>query len=298
MEYTVQPGEEGRRLAAVLRGSMGVSATRVKSARWHGRITLNGEDARTDERVRAGDRIEIQWNEEAPAYVPKPFPIFLKVPWEDENYLVVAKPAGMASQSSANHPDDSLENALYAREGCPEGFVYRPVNRLDKGTGGLMLIARNAHAQHLAQQALHTPDFCRMYLALTDGVPEKREGRIDLPIGKEEAASVRRVVTPEGKPAVTHYRVLREDGEGALVLLRLETGRTHQIRVHLSAMGCPVRGDFLYGREREEEYPGCFALHSAGLSLRHPLSGERLRLADLPPWAGDIPPDVLFVDFD
>ena len=231
-------------------------------------------------------------------YQLKPFELPLEIPYTDEYLTAVVKPAGIASQSSRNHPDDSLENALYAYFGCPADYVYRPVNRLDKGTGGLMLVARTPHAQHLLQKQLHTVAFRRRYLAWTDGMPEEESGILDYPIGKAEGATVRRIVCPEGKPSRTRYRVLRSQGDGALVLLELETGRTHQIRVHLSHIGCPVRGDFLYGEERPEEFPGCFALHSAMLETVHPLTGETIRLTSLPEWAKDIDPSVLFMDFN
>ena len=211
--------------------------------------------------------------------------------------MAVVKPAGTASQSSRNHPDDSLENGVYSFLGCPENYIYRPVNRLDKGTGGLMLIARTPHTQHLLQKELHTPAFRRRYLAWTEGRPAKTEGVLDLPIAKAPGATVRRVISLEGKPSRTRYRMLREQGSGALILLELETGRTHQIRVHLSHIGCPVRGDFLYGTELPEEFPGCFALHSAMLEARHPLTGEMIRLTSLPDWAEGIDPSVLFMDF-
>ena len=161
-----------------------------------------------------------------------------------------------------------------------------------------MAIARTPHAQHLLQRGLHTPDFRRRYLAWTDGKPAEAEGVLDYPIAKSPGATVRRMVSPEGKPSRTHYRVLREQGDGALILLELETGRTHQIRVHLSHIGCPVKGDFLYGTEEPEAFPGCFALHSAMLEVRHPATGEMIRLASLPGWAEDIDPSVLFMDFD
>jgi len=298
LEYKVKPEEDGRRVRDILRRSAGVSYTALKSAKWNGRIRLNGETARADERVKAGDLVEISWAEDAPAYELKPFHLPIEIPYLDEYLAAVVKPAGVASQSSRNHPDDSLENALYAYFGCPENYVYRPVNRLDKGTGGLMIIARTPHAQHLLQKELHTPAFRRRYLALTDGVPEKPAGVLDYPIAKAVGATVRRVVAPDGKPSRTRYRVLREQDGGALVLLELETGRTHQIRVHLSHIGCPVRGDFLYGTELPEMFPGCFALHSALLEARHPATGEMIRLTSLPCWAEETDPSVLFMDFD
>ena len=297
MEYTVRPEETGQKIRVILRRSMGVSYTAVKSARWNGRIFLNGDAARADAQVSAGDRVRIEWAEDTPVYALKPFEMPVAVPYEDEHLMIVVKPAGIASQSSRNHPDDSLENAMFARAGCPEHFIYRPVNRLDKGTGGLMVIARTPHAQHLLQQELHTPAFRRRYLAWTDGRPASDEGILNFPIAKAPGATVRRMVSPEGKPSLTRYRVLREQGDGALVLLELETGRTHQIRVHLSHIGCPVRGDFLYGTERPEAFPGCFALHSAMIELAHPLTGEVIRVTDLPAWAEGIGSNVLLMDF-
>jgi len=296
VEYTVRPEEEGRKIRDILRGSMGVSYTAMKSAKWNGRIFLNGEVVRADTKVSAGDKVEIEWAEDVPVYTLKPFEMPIEVPWEDEHLTVAVKPAGIASQSSRNHPDDSLENAVFAREGCPENFIFRPVNRLDKGTGGLMIIARTPHAQHLLQKQLHTPSFRRRYLAWTDGKPENDEGVLDYPIAKAPGATVRRMVSPEGKPSRTRYRVLREEGDGALVLLELETGRTHQIRVHLSHIGCPVRGDFLYGTERPEEFPGCFALHSAMIEVIHPVTNEIIRVCNVPEWAKGTDSSVLLMD--
>ena len=298
MEYRVGPESAGRRVREILRQEMGVSYTALKSAKWNGRIRVNGEEARADARVSPGDTVSIEWAEDEPVYALKPFPMELEIPWQDGHLMVIVKPAGIASQSSRNHPDDSLENAVFAHLGCPERFVYRPVNRLDKGTGGLMVVARTPHAQHLLQRQLHTACFRRRYLAWTENLPPREAGVLDFPIGKAPGTSVRRIVTPEGKPSRTMYRVLRRQGGGALILLELETGRTHQIRVHLSHIGCPVRGDFLYGTERPEEFPGCFALHSAALMLTHPVTGQEIRLASLPDWAEDMDPSVLFMDWN
>ena len=284
LTWIVRPEEEGRRLREVLLSSLGLSHSALKSAKWNGEILLSGVSTPVDVRVRAGERIEVRLPDNAPVYTPRPCPMELRIPFADDWLLVVDKPPGLASQSSRNQPDDSLENALYSRLGCPEGFIYRPVNRLDRGTGGLMAVALDGHTQHLMQQTLHSDLFIREYLALTEGIPDPREGILDAPIAKEEAASIRRIVTPEGKPARTHYRVEEIRGDRALVRLRLETGRTHQIRVHLASIGCPVCGDFLYGRELPQEFPRHFALHSAYLRFRHPYTGETVELTSAPAW--------------
>ena len=288
MNYSVTPEEDGWRVREILRRSLRVSYTAMKSAKWNGRILLNGDPVFVDVRVKPGDTVTVDWAEEKPLYEIRPYRLELDIPYIDDDLMIVDKPAPLASQSSRGHPDDSLENAVYAYFGCPENYVYRPVNRLDRGTSGLMVIARNPHSQDLLQRQLHRNDFRRRYLALTEGVPDPPEGVLDFPIAKVPSASVKREVNPLGKPCLTRYRVCGQDpsrnSARALVELELETGRTHQIRVHLSHIGCPVVGDFLYGTE-DQAFPGRFALHSAYLDLIHPISGELISLASIPDWA-------------
>lgn len=283
--YTVTVEDEGKRLREILRGRMQISYTAMKSAKWNGEIRVNGARSTVDVRVRPGDRIEVLMPERQPVFIPEAFEIPLEIPYEDEWMMIVDKPAPLASQSSRSRPGNSLENAVYSYLGRPEGFIYRPVNRLDKGTSGLMVIAKDGHSQDLLQRELHTADFRREYVAMTAGIPEPEEGVIDLPIGKADGATVRREIRQDGKPARTHYRVTEKRPDGrAMVRLRLETGRTHQIRVHLAAIGCPVCGDFLYGTEMPEEFPGRFALHSAYVRVRHPMTGAFIEMESAPKW--------------
>ena len=270
--------------ALVRRAAMGglkLSSGQFKRAKFHGQILLDGIAVRADAHVRAGQELCILVPEVENTQ-PEPVSIPFEILYEDEYFWMVDKPAPLPTASSCHQDGPTLENAVYARMGCPETFVYRPVNRLDKGTSGLMLVARTAHAQHLLQQMLHGDAFIREYLAVVEGSLPESEGVIDLPIGKAEGKTVRREVRPDGKPARTFYRVIRQ-GSRSLVRLRLDTGRTHQIRVHMQAMGCPVAGDFLYGTELDE-LPGRFALHSAYLKVRHPITGEWIeRESALPP---------------
>ncbi|MBQ8555917.1 MAG: RluA family pseudouridine synthase [Clostridia bacterium] len=277
MEHRVTAAEAGRRVKDILRGVMGVSYSAMKSAKWDGRITVDGTPVAVDTVLREGQTVAMRWKDITPAYAVKPYPLGLNIPYADEHLLIIDKPAPLASQSSANHPDDALENALFAHFGCPEDFVYRPVNRLDKGTSGLMVVARTPHSQHRLQSLLHTDGFNRVYLAVVEGHLPQHQGVINAPIGKEDAASIRRIITGSGKPSVTHYEVLEETATRSLVRLQLKTGRTHQIRVHMRHMGCPVCGDFLYGSELDE-LPGRFALHSHELHLLHPLTGKALHI--------------------
>ena len=278
----IRPEMEGRSIRAIALGEIGMSSGQFKRAKFQGSILLDGQRVTADVRVRAGQQLSLFVPEKA-LEKPKALDMPVEIVYEDESLWVINKPAPLPSAPSARQDTPTLENALFSHLGCPEGFVYRPVNRLDKGTSGLMIVAKDAHAQYLLQHMLHTPDFVREYLAVVDGCPPHMEGLIDLPIAKADGATVRREVRPDGKEARTFYRVLQK-GEKSLVRLRLDTGRTHQIRVHMAHMGCPVTGDFLYGTELPEKLPGRFALHSAGIRLIHPVSGQEVALeSPLPP---------------
>ena len=279
IEYTVRPEDDGRLFWRIARGMMGISARQLSRAKLANALTVDGVAVHADYRVRAGQRVTVAIYDDAPAYTPALDDAPVNVVYEDDDIIVIDKPAPLATQSSPKQPDNTLENRLayrYAQmNGSAEGYIFRPINRLDKGTSGLMMAAKHAHAQLIMSKQLHTPGFVREYMAICEGVPQPSEGTIDLPIGKVDGASVKRIVRQDGKPSVTHYRVLDQQNGVSLVRLRLETGRTHQIRVHMSAVGCPVAGDFLYGREMDN-IPGRFALHSAYMSFEHPEGKGRI----------------------
>ena len=274
LQYTVPAGADGRRLGGILEREMRLSRHRVSSLKFSGGILLDGAPAHTDAVVRAGQTVCAVLMDGEAAIAPWDLP--LAVPYRDGDLLIVDKPAPLAAIHSARQDGRTLENAVYACLGCPERFTYRPVSRLDKGTSGLMPVALNAHMHDRMQRLLHSDGYCREYLAVTEGAPPEDAGVCDAPIGRD--TGVRRRVAPDGKPCVTHYRVLERAANGrALLRLRLETGRTHQIRVHMQYLGCPVAGDYLYGAALPA-LPGRFALHSAYLAFTHPLTGERLEI--------------------
>lgn len=278
LTYTVPPEDDGRLLRRLVRGRMGVSQHVFASLKVLGGVRVDGSPARADQKIAAGQVIELTLYDQASGIEPDPS--LVDVVYEDEDLLIVNKPAPLPCQSSSRQEGFALENRLAARYG--EHYVFRPVNRLDKGTSGLMAVAKHPHAQMLLSRMLHSREFLREYLAVTVGTPPEREGVVDAPISKAEGATVRREVTPDGKPARTHYQLLEERDGLSLLRLRLETGRTHQIRVHMQFLGCPVWGDFLYGAE-VPSLPGRFALHSWRIALVHPMTGVPLHFEVPPP---------------
>jgi len=282
LTYTVPPEDGGRLLRRLVRGRMGVSHHVFSSLKVQGGVLVDGVPARADQPVEAGQVISLTLVDGESSVEPDPSPV--DVVYEDEDILVVNKPAPLPCQTSSRQEGFALENRLAARFGSQ--YVFRPVNRLDKGTSGLMVVAKHAHAQMILSRLLHSDRYVREYLAVVVGRPPEAEGWVDAPIRKAGGATVRREVAPDGKPARTFYRLLEEKDGLSLVQLRLDTGRTHQIRVHLRFLGCPVWGDFLYGAETPE-LPGRFALHSWRLALDHPMTGVPLSFeASLPPEFG------------
>ena len=273
LTHTVSGEEAGRTVKSVALKEMRLSRGLFSSLKFSGGLTLDGDPVRADARLEAGQVLRVQWQDAAPLLL-KPYAVPFEIPYADGHYLIIDKPAPLPTLCSARQEGPTLENALYARLGCPQDFVFRPVNRLDKGTSGLLAVARDAHAQQLLQRQLHTDAFAREYLAVCRGRLPQGEGTIDLPIAKGNG--VRREVRPDGVRAVTHYRVEKETEAYSLVRLRLETGRTHQIRVHLAALDCPIVGDYVYG-EADPRLPGRFALHACGLRFLNPFDGKETR---------------------
>lgn len=287
--YTVPPEDDGRLIKRVIRGRLGLSHRQFVLLKGEGGMLLDGRPVHANQTVRAGQVIEARLAERDTAAPGRPGP--LSILYQDEDVLVLNKQAPLACQASSRQQGDALENFLsYYFRDLP-AYTFRPVNRLDKGTSGLMAVAMNAHAQMLLARALHGECFTREYRALVVGTPPCLEGWVEAPIRKAEGATVRREVHPLGKSAATYYQVLQTDARVSLLRLVLATGRTHQIRVHMAHLGCPVLGDFLYGSE-DPRLPGRFALHSALLRFDHPQSGQCLEFtAPLPAEMARLCPD-------
>ena len=287
LTLTVTPDQAGRKVDDLLRGTLGLSGTAVKRAkRLEDGLLLDGVRVTVGDRVEAGQVLSVAVGdtEGSGAIVPAPGP--LDIVYQDRDVLVLNKAPGVAVHPGPGHYSDTIGNFLmdyYRKQGISADF--HPVHRLDRGTSGLLLVALHGHAQEVLKEQLHTSAFRRVYLAVCEGTPEPPSGVIDAPIGRLEGSVLARTVRPDGQRAVTHYRTLRTGHGRALVRLELETGRTHQIRVHMAHIGHPLTGDFLYGTEDPALIPRP-ALHGAELSFVHPITGASLSFAA--PLPGDM----------
>lgn len=281
LAWTVGPEDDGRTVEELLRRRLLLSTGAVRRAkRLPGGLCLDGAPVRTVDRARAGQVLTAAVGDAAGSDRLTPTPGPLDVRYEDEDLIVLSKPGGMPVHPSQGHHGDTLADRLawrYAQAGLIAAF--HPVNRLDGGTSGLMAVAKHAHAHERLQAQQIEGTLHRTYLAVCEGAPAPPAGTIDAPIGRVPGAVLAREVRPDGAAARTRYAVLRTGRGRSLVRAEPETGRTHQIRVHLAHLGCPLAGDFLYGRELAA-LPDRFALHSATLALRHPVTGAPLTFTD------------------
>ena len=281
--FEVDEASMGIRVDAWVAELTGVSRAQVR--RWvdAGRVLVAGAKVRASYRVSLGDSIEAR-PIEAVEMELTPEAIPLDVLHEDEDVIVIDKPAGLVVHPAPGHPNGTLVNALLHHCGDRAGIggVLRPgiVHRLDRGTSGVLVAAKNdaAHQALSTQFAEHSID--RVYRALVRGLPRADEGRIDRPIGRHPRDRKRMsVVTKAGRDSITNWRVTRRFRASTVSELEVhpETGRTHQIRVHLSAAGLPLVGDVIYGRARgRDALLGRPALHAAHLGFEHPRSGKRM----------------------
>ncbi len=290
---TVSAAEAGRRLDLWLAAHLpALSRTRIKALIDEGRVEVDGAPRKAAHRLKAGERVR--------AVVPPPpsdemaaEPIPLRIVFEDAHVLAVDKPAGMVTHPGAGQSMGTLAAAALAH--APEisgvGGPRRPgiVHRLDKGTSGLIVLAKTRAAYDALTAQLSRRTMSRRYLCLAHGRLARDSGVIDAPIARDTRSRVRMAVARPGtgKRAVTRFRVLERLAGFTYLECRLETGRTHQIRVHLASLGHPLVGDVTYGRRKGSdtlpdeliEGLGGVALHAAGLSFVHPASGERVELS-------------------
>jgi 23S rRNA pseudouridine1911/1915/1917 synthase len=281
-ELIVEAEHAGERLDVFLARAVGsrAAAQRLIEA---GAVLVDGTARAKRQAVRAGERVTVLQRE--PEATPEAPPARFAIAHEDDHVLVIDKPPGVVVHPGAGHRSGTLVQALAGRVAGGED-PERPgvVHRLDRDTSGLLVLARTPEAHTALQAALQAREIVREYLALVEGRPAARRGTIDAPIGRDRRARTRMSTdTDDPREAVTHFEVERNLPSATLLRVRLETGRTHQIRAHLQAIGHPVAGDPEYGRPRLYGLERQF-LHAGRLAFDHPVTGERLDLrSPLPP---------------
>lgn len=277
LELPIGPKLAGVKVDTLLKKHLGLSGTVVRRIKWlSDGILVDGRRVNTRFVPQTGQVLSVRLSdpERRSGIVPAPGP--LDIVYEDEDIIVLNKAPGVPVHPGPGHFSDTIGNFLldyYDSRGIEADF--HPVHRLDRGTSGLLAVAKHPHAQEVLKNQLHTPDFRRVYLAVCEGAPAPAAGVVDAPLGPRPGSLVEQMVRPDGKEARTRYETLEVYGGRALLRLELDTGRTHQIRVHMAHLGHPLTGDFLYGAEAPELISRP-ALHSAELTLRHPVTGELL----------------------
>ncbi|CAM2845110.1 RluA family pseudouridine synthase [Hathewaya histolytica] len=276
------------KLRNYLKYHVGLSSRLIKKAAMEKRILVNEEIIKLNYVVKKEDEIKIDLNrEESQNITPQNIPI--NIIYEDEDIIVVDKEPFMVVHPTKSHKEGTLANGvLYHFKVNGEGCIVRLVSRLDMDTSGLVIIAKNQHSHMNLAKDMENNNIDKIYLAIVHGKLSEKSGKIDLPIGKPSFESIKREVMKEGQTSITHYEVLEEYKDASLVKLKLETGRTHQIRVHLSHIGHPIYGDALYGKE-ENELIQRQALHAYKLKFLHPKNRNQMNLeASIPKDINDL----------
>lgn len=279
MELHATAADAGERLDAFLAGPLG-SRSRAQRLIAQDAVQVDGEPARKGRRLEGGETIVVDVDVEAvaPGEPDRPAVPF-EVVHEDAHLLVVDKPVGLVVHPGRGHGTGTLSQALAGRAaGGDDPMRAGIVHRLDRDTSGLLVVAKTGDAHRVLKAAISRRDVLREYLALVTGLPPARSGTIDAPIGRDRRVRTRMSTdTDDGREAVTHFEVERALPAHTLLRVRLQTGRTHQIRVHLQAIGHPVAGDPEYGTAGELGLQRQF-LHAARLAFAHPVTGETLDL--------------------
>jgi 23S rRNA pseudouridine1911/1915/1917 synthase len=288
VHFSADPSDAGRRVDAALARRAGIPRRAAQEVLESGAVTVAGKSVRPSRRLQAGEVVA----GELPSRVseaPGPEDIPLGVRFSDDRALVVTKPPGLVTHPAGGHESGTLVNALLGLGGSLSGVdPARPgiVHRLDKDTSGLLLVARDDDAHAYFVDAMKRRLIARSYLALVRGVPPARSGTVEAPIGRHPSRRAAMAVVAEGRRAVSHYNVIEAGEEVSLLDVSLETGRTHQIRVHLAHLGHPVLGDRAYGGASELAARLGLTrpfLHAWRLAFPHPDDGRRVAVTDTVP---------------
>ena len=287
LRHVVTADESGKRTDALVAALAGVSRSRVAASAKAGAIFVNGAAVKPSLPLQEGDVLDFEIPP-ASQLIATPEPIDLAIVYEDDDLIVIDKPAGMVTHPGAGAATGTLVNALLAHAGASlPGNALRPglVHRLDRDTSGLLVVAKREESLRAQAAAMKARRIEREYLGLVRGVPKNPRGTIEGRIGRDPRNRLKFTIVGDGKPAITHYAVRAQFPKHAELTFRLQTGRTHQIRVHAAAIGHPILNDPVYGmREARFRLPGQ-ALHAWRLVFRHPRTGAELAFEAAPPAA-------------
>ena len=283
-QFVIQD-EKGRIDKVLTTKISSLSRSRIQELVQDRNILVNGKKVKTSYKVQKNDLVSVSVPKLKPlAVIPEDIP--LDIIYEDQDVIVVNKPQGMVVHPAAGHPDHTLVNALLFHTKnlaeSPEGFRPGIVHRIDKDTSGLLMVAKNAFSRESLEKQLAQKTNKRLYLAIVHGNFSEKSGTIEAPIGRDHYNRKKMAVVENGKNAVTHFTVLEQFQKFSLIRCQLETGRTHQIRVHLAYIGHPVAGDPLYGPHHTLKGNGQF-LHAQVLGFKQPHSGKWLEFKAQPP---------------
>lgn len=285
LEFEIKEEDSGRKLRDYLKTEIGLSTRLMRGAAVDGRIRIRDQRVKLNYALEAGDIIKIQLSKEEDQDI-EPEEMNLDIVYEDEDILVINKPPFTVVHPTRSHPTGTLANGvLYHFRSKGENCIVRLVSRLDRDTSGLIIIAKNQYSHMFLAKEMERNALVKGYTAVVWGNLKESQGTINEPIYRPTDDSIKRVVDPRGQESITHFQVVESLSKADIVRLRLETGRTHQIRVHLSYLGNPIIGDTLYGRE-EETLINRQALHASHLSFLHPRTKEVISLSS------DLPEDI------
>lgn len=275
---TYKVGKEGQdvKIRDYMKENLNLSGRFIRGSAMDRRLRVNGKEVKLNYKLQEDDVIEVTVNAEESQNIEGE-DLNIRVIYEDDDLLIVDKPPFMVVHPTKSHPMGTLANGvIHHFRSNNDNSIVRLVSRLDRDTSGLIMIAKNQFSHMNLAKSMDKNLIKKSYLAIIHGNLENQEGTIDLPIGRPTDETIKRAVLEDGQRSITHYKIKESYKEGALVELVLETGRTHQIRVHLSYVGCPIYGEQLYSDFNDEELISRQALHAYALTLPHPRSGEIL----------------------
>ena len=293
MEKIIVDTENVRLDAYIAKKYTDLSRTMAQKLVEEGNILVNGKSKKISYKVQKGDEIELTIPEAKEIGI-KPENIDVEVIYEDKDIIVVNKPKGLVVHPANGNPDGTLVNAIMAMcKGSLSGIggEIRPgiVHRLDKDTSGLLIIAKNDQAHINMSKQIKDRQVKKIYIALVKGRTKEEEATINMPIGRSTKDRKKMAVRKDGKEAITHFKVLRRYNNYTLLEVKIDTGRTHQIRVHMAEIGHPVVGDMVYSNGKNEFGIQGQMLHAKSLEFRHPITGKQMHLeAELPDYFKEV----------